>query len=112
MRTTLKAAVPRPRKKHRVFLWIFLAVQVLFVIWLAAGIAGSAGSSIHDSAIAWCHAHPGAYTTFGECVSLYGGGAKAGTAIGIGIIIALWMAADFLLAVPYAIYRLARRPAR
>ena len=27
------------RKKRRVFLWIFLAIQVLFIVWLVTGLA-------------------------------------------------------------------------
>lgn len=32
-------ATPTPRKKRRVFLWVFLVIQVLFLIWIIAGAA-------------------------------------------------------------------------
>ena len=29
-----------PRKRHRVFLWVFLAIQVIFLIWvISAGVS-------------------------------------------------------------------------
>ena len=96
-----------PRRRRRVFLWVFLAIQVLFVIWVIAGLAG--GSGIHSEAVAYCHAHPDQYLPFSQCVSDYGGGAKAGTAIGAGLIIVLWAVADIILGVSYGVWRLARR---
>ena len=85
-----------PRKKRRVFLWVFLAIQALFVIWLITGIAG-----VHNAA-ANCHDQ---YLTHTECAQA----TDAGGALGAGLIVALWVAADFILAVGYAIYRLAGR---
>lgn len=35
------AAAP-PQKKHRIFLWVFLAIQALFILWLVTGIRGAA----------------------------------------------------------------------
>jgi hypothetical protein len=50
-----------------------------------------------------------------DCVQHYGGAladAKdAGTAIGAGLVIALWVAADLILGISHGIYRLARRSA-
>jgi hypothetical protein len=102
-------SAPPPRKRRRVFLWVFLAVQVLFLIWVIGGAASAGG--IHSQAVAYCHAHPSSYVSFAECVSAYGGGGKAGAAIGVGIIVALWVAADIILGIGYGVYRLARRPA-
>jgi hypothetical protein len=31
---------PRPRRRRHVFVWVFLAIQVLFVAWIIAGVAG------------------------------------------------------------------------
>jgi hypothetical protein len=44
-----------------------------------------------------------------QCVSFLGGAAKAGTALGGAFIVVVWVIVDFLLAVSYGIYRLARR---
>ncbi len=31
---------PPPRKRHRVFLWVFLAIQVIFLTWvISAGVS-------------------------------------------------------------------------
>lgn len=29
-----QTAPPKPRKKRRVFLWFYLALQVIFLIWI------------------------------------------------------------------------------
>lgn len=92
--TTTPPPAPVARKKRRVFLWTFLAVQALFLLWIFAGV-GSAG-------------------TPGDCGTLDAESCEAATAVGTGIgvfmIIVFWMMVDFLLAVGYGIYRLARRP--
>lgn len=76
-------ATDPPVKKRRVFLWFFLAVQALFVLWLVVGLST---------------ANP------------QGDAEEVGTAIGAGIIVAVWVAVDFILGLTYLIYRLARRP--
>jgi hypothetical protein len=82
-----------PRRRRRVFLWVFMAVQVLFVLWIVTGAtAGSSpcrGLSAHDCATA----------------------SDAGHGLAIAAQVVAWVVADFLLAVIYGIYRLARRPA-
>jgi hypothetical protein len=92
-------AAPRPRKRRRVFLWIFLAVQVLFIIWLiSAGLTG-------DHQTTHCTA---AGLTSGECKAT----SEVGTGLAIGFILVFWVIIDLLVSIPYLIYRLARRPAR
>jgi len=87
---------PAPaRKKRRMFLWFFLAVQALFLIWIISGIAGASGDP-------------------SDCGSLSkeacNDAEAVGTGIGVFLVVVLWMVVDFLLGVGYAIYRLARRP--
>lgn len=84
-----------PKKKRRVFLWVFLAIQVLFLIMVITG-----GSSNSDPD---CTGY-----TAEQCKSLDDAG-DAGTAIGVGLLIALWAAVDVILGVTYGIYRLAKR---
>jgi hypothetical protein len=98
---------PPQRRRRRVFLWVFLAVQVLFVVLLVVQAAG--GGSVHSDAVAYCHAHPDQYLPFAQCVSDYGGGAKVGTAVGAGLIVVLWAVVDVILGVSYGVWRLARR---
>jgi hypothetical protein len=47
--------------------------------------------------------------TQAQCVSFLGGAAKTGTALGVAVVVIVWVIVDFLLAVSYGIYRLARR---
>ena len=63
--------------------------QVIFVLWLiSAGFATD-----HDVT---------------HCVGQYCKGAsEAGSAIGIGLIVAFWMVVDVILGVCYGVYRLA-----
>lgn len=89
------AAVPeKPKKKRRIFLWVFLAVQVLFIIWIIAGLSGASG----DAA---------------DCGSLSQADCNAaediGTGIGVALVVGFWLAVDFLMAVTYGVYRLASR---
>ncbi|MFB7341864.1 hypothetical protein [Streptomyces hydrogenans] len=84
-----------PRKKHRLFLWTFLAIQVLFLIWVI--LAASSGSGTPE-----------------DCGTLdrqtCNDAENTGTAIGVGLLIFLWAAMDVILGISYAIYRVAKRP--
>jgi hypothetical protein len=77
-----------------VFLWVFLAVQVLFVVWIIAGIASGSGQP-------------------SDCGSLSAktcrDAANAGTGLGVALIVVFWVVVDFLMAVIYGVYRLAKR---
>lgn len=83
-----------PKKKRRVFLWVFLAVQVLFLIWIVGG--ASTGSGTPD-----------------DCGTLdleaCNAASDIGTGIGVMLIIAVWAIVDFFMAVIYGVYRLASR---
>ncbi|MDI3403839.1 hypothetical protein [Streptomyces cavernicola] len=87
----------KPRKRRRVFLWVFLAIQLLFLVWVITG-AASAGGTPED-----CGSLD--TTTCNEAENF-------GTALGVGLIIALWAAADVILGITYAVYRLSRRNRR
>ena len=84
-----------PKKKRRIFLWVFLAIQVLFIIWVISAGASSGGTAT-------------------DCGSLDQDTCEAAEDIGAGIgtvfVIILWMIVDFFLAVGYGVYRLAKRP--
>ena len=90
-----EATKSKPRKKRRIFLWVFLAVQALFLIWIIAGASTASGQAT-------------------DCGSLSqqacNDASDIGTGIGVFLIIVLWCFVDFLLAVGYVIYRLAKRP--
>jgi hypothetical protein len=81
------------KKKRRIFLWFFLAVQALFIIWIIAGIASASGQPSD------CQ---------GLSAKTCNDATDVGTGIGVAVIVILWMVVDFLLAVIYGVYRLAR----
>ncbi len=80
-------------KKHRIFLWVFLAVQVLFIVWIIAGASSGTDTSNCGSLDA------------ATCKSA----SQVGTGIGVVLIILVWAVVDFFMAVIYGIYRLAKR---
>lgn len=84
---------PARRKKRRVFLWVFMIVQAVFLVWIIAGV-GSAGTAEDCGSLD--------QQTCQDAQDL-------GTGIGVFFIIMLWVFVDFILAVSYGIYRLARR---
>ena len=81
-----------PGRKRRVFLWVFLAIQAVFLIWIIAGAASSTPACNGLSARACADA------------------ADTGHGVAVVLQVIVWCVADFLLAVVYGIYRLARRP--
>jgi hypothetical protein len=83
----------KPKRKKRIFLWFFLAVQALFLIWIIAGASGSDPTDCGTLSKQACQ-----------------DASDVGTGIGVILIILFWCIVDFLLAVGYGIYRLARRP--
>jgi hypothetical protein len=83
-----------PRTKRPIFLWVFLAVQALFVVWIIGGVAGASGQPD---------------TCEGLTPEQCNAAESVGTGIGVGLIVLLWVVVDFLLAVIYGVYRLAKR---
>ncbi|UUU23789.1 OPT/YSL family transporter [Streptomyces sp. DSM 40750] len=88
---------PRPKKRHRVFLWLFLAVQILFLIWVITGAASGSGTPEE------CQGRTG------DALKLCEDASDVGTTIGVGLIIGLWAAVDVILGFSYVVYRLASR---
>lgn len=74
------------RRRHRIFPWVFMGIQIIFLVWVIVG-ANSGGS----------------------CPPQQEDACEAGTAIGVGLIIALWVAVDIILALTYLVFRLFRR---
>ena len=85
----------QPPKKKRVFLWVFLAIQALFVIWIITGVAGSS-------------------TSTGDCGSLTAqqcsDAQTVGTGLGVSVILCVWAVVDVVVGGGYAVIRLAKRP--
>jgi hypothetical protein len=90
------STMPQPRKKRRVFLWVFLAVQVLFIIWIIGGAAKGHSAAVNCK---------NQYITQQQCETA----TDAGTAIGVGLVIAFWAFVDIIMGISYAVYRLSVR---
>ncbi|MGC0205101.1 MULTISPECIES: hypothetical protein [Streptomyces] len=75
-------------------------MQILFLIWVITGAATSSGTPEECRGLT------------GDNLELCEDANDLGTTIGVGLIVAFWVAADFILALTYAIYRLASRPRR
>ncbi|MCT9008319.1 hypothetical protein [Streptomyces rhizosphaerihabitans] len=89
-----------PKKRRRVFFWFFLAVQILFLVWVIAGAASGNGTPESCSGLT------------GDNLKTCQDAGDVGTTIGVGLIIGLWVATDFILALTYVIYRFATRQQR
>jgi hypothetical protein len=99
----------QPKKKRRVFPWVFLAIQAIFLIWLIVGIHGNVNHLSSHSA-ADCRAHNNYF--FGslkECVNTSNSATEVGTTIGAGLVIGLWVATDVIVGGSYLIWRVAKR---
>lgn len=75
-------------------MWVFLAIQALFLVWIISG-AASAGDNcagLTGDDLAACEA-----------------GTAVGAGIGVALIIGLWVAVDIILGIIYLVVRSARR---
>ena len=108
------SAPAAPRRKRRVFLWVFLAIQVLFLIWIIAG-AASSGPSTAAQAASLCdhHAWFPLYKSQAACLAdsgrLLHEATDTGKGLGIALIVVFWCVVDFLVGFGYLIYRVASR---
>lgn len=84
------AAEPTPRKRRHIFRWFFLAVQALFVVWIISGVNSAADNC--DGEV-------------GELLEACQAGTAVGASIGVGMIVALWVAVDVILGITYLIFR-------
>lgn len=81
---------PQPKKKVRVFTWVILAINILFLIWIIAGIASSSGHATNCGTL-----------DQSTCDSAR----DAGAAIGVGVIVFFWAAVDVILGVIWLVTR-------
>lgn len=106
-------AAPRPRKRHRVFMWVFLGIQAIFIIWLVSAAVTSTGAS-HADIVSTCgHGQwQGLWKSYSDCAAHSGVVAAhdVGKSIAVGLIVLIWFLVDFFVGLTYGIYRLARRP--
>ena len=79
------------------FLWVFLAVQILFLVWVIWGASTASGTPEA------CRGRTG------DDLRLCNDASDVGTTIGVGLVIALWAAVDVILGFTYLVYRHASR---
>jgi hypothetical protein len=113
------APAPPPRKKRRVFVWVFFAVQALFIIWLITGLVSTGHTAPSSTDLAQLCASSGPksvialYHSRAQCMSsqsrLLSDAAGAGRGIGVALVVIIWIVVDFFLGLFYGIYRLASR---
>jgi hypothetical protein len=110
-----QSTTAKPRPRRRVFLWIFLAIQALFIVWIITGIAGTHTGPTAAQIASGCYHHAW-YPLFksqADCVTHYGSALQdagnAGKAIGVGLMVAFWFVVDVILGVSYGVYKLATR---
>lgn len=80
------------KKRHHVWLWIFLAIQALFLVWIITGVASSSATDCGTLSKAAC-------TTATE----------AGTGIGVMLIVGFWFGVDVVMLLIKLVVQLSRR---
>ena len=101
-----------PWKPRKVFLWVFLAIQVCFIAWLISAAASGTGTSPADIA-ATCGGnrwYP-LWKSYNDCAAHSGviAAHDVGKGIAVGAIITVWVVIDFIVGLTYGIYRLVKR---
>ena len=96
-------------------MWTFLAIQALFLVWVIAGIA-TAHNAPDAHTVAQVCGHggwQGLFQSYSDCKVHYANGLKqageAGTAIGVALVVGLWVAVDVILGIGRLIVVTARR---
>jgi hypothetical protein len=69
-------------RNWRKFTWFILVLQILFIVWIIAGVSGNADNCAGE---------------VGDALELCEAGTAVGTGIGVGIIIFLWAFVDIIL---------------
>lgn len=78
------------KPKKRIFTWVILVINALFLIWVIVGIASSSGNAKDCNGLdqATCNS-----------------ATHAGTAIGVGLLIVFWAFVDIILGILWLVTR-------
>lgn len=87
--TAADGATPTRKRRHW-FRWFFLAVQLLFLVWLITGVSGAAGNC--DGEV-------------GQALEACQAGTAVGAGLGVAVILFVWVAVDVILGLTYMIFR-------
>ena len=109
-----KNGTVRPFKRHKIFLWFFLALQLIMIVWIITAASTKDGPTSAEIA-QFCGngAWQGLFSSYNDCVQHGAAGIQAanstGKGLAVGVLVIAWVIVDFLLGVSYGIYRLATR---
>jgi len=106
------APAPKPRKRRRVFMWTFLAIQAAFVAWMLSVVFASTGASPADIAqTCGNHAWYPLWKSYSDCAAHSGVVAAHDVAKGLALTmqIGLWVAVDVILGIGRLVVVFARR---
>jgi hypothetical protein len=81
--------------KWRPFTWVIVIINVLFLVWIVAGVAGLADECADE---------------VGDLQEACEAGTAVGATIGVGIIIGLWAFVDVILGVLWLVTKPKTRP--
>jgi hypothetical protein len=81
--------------RWRPFTWIIVVINILFLIWIIAGVAGTSDSCLGKT---------------GQELDACETGTAIGASIGVGIIVFLWFLADGILGILWLVTRSKGRP--
>ena len=106
------AAEKPPRKKKRVFMWTFLAIQAAFIAWVASVLFAGTGAS--PAAIAQTcgnHAWYPLWKSYNDCAAHSGivAAHDIGKGLAIAAILGTWVAIDVILGIGRLVVVFARR---
>lgn len=76
------------KKKRHIFRWVFLGIQVLFLIWIIIALSATGPACAPNLSVEACQAAQG-----------------DGTGIGVALHFGLWIAVDVILGITYLIFR-------
>ena len=100
-----EAADPKPRKRRRVFMWTFLAIQALFLAWVIVGMATVHTGPSHADLASACYHHNWwpLFKSQADCVTHYGkalnDAGTIGKGIGLALVLGLWVVVDVILGI-------------
>lgn len=83
-----------PKKPRRWFVWLFMVVQVVFLLWVVGGARTGAGTPQHCGMLSQ---H--------DCNTAQ----NLGTAFGVGLVIVFWAIVNIMIGVTFGVVRFTRR---
>lgn len=104
-------AVAPPEKKRRVLLWVFLAIQVTFLVWLIGRVTAdpAAVQAAHQCTAGW----QGSFKTEAACqrhyADVFSGAGNLGKGVGIALVAIFWLVVDSFIGLSWGLYRMAGR---